>query len=631
MQDSPVIFIALAGIAGLILGLFLAGHFRGKHPGSGTISEKATSLHLALHIDDLVLHLVRETDAHVLLQHAAEWLHQFCKVTLVVAYQYDPATHELINPVVVGGTLTGLAQRLRLGYGLYGEVAQTRSASYVGQVLREPRLGATLKTIQTAYFMPLIHDVTLLGVLCLQTEEPSALNADRQVEYNQIAGLIAAFMMMAVRLKNSQQTITKFDRFQGIAQRLSYRLDSYQLLQEIVEAAREMLDTQMSVLLNMQPDSDELRPIAWAGISAETAALLHSRLKHDLKGIVAWAQQPARTANLRTDQRTASTSQSVVAGMLSELVVPVMYFDELYGVLAVETSEHRHFTDEETNLLNALASHAAIALHNARLFESLQQSKLELEKTVSDLVVARQQAENAQVAAVEANRLKTEFVNNMSHELRTPLNAVINFTRIVADGHAGTINEQQVQYLTFVHDSGQHLLGLINDILDLAKIEAGKMELRCEPSDLEPIIRGVMSTAVGLTRSKGLILKQEMAPDVPKLTIDAVRIRQVLLNLLSNAAKFTMQGGITVRVERRERDVVVSVQDTGIGIRAEDIPKVFEEFRQIDGSLARTETGTGLGMPISQRFVQLHGGEMWIESEVNVGTTIYFSLPLSEA
>src|SRR5262249_845382 len=154
---------------------------------------------------------------------------------------------------------------------------------------------------------------------------------------------------------------------------------------------------------------------AWSGISDETAALLRSRFKGDLKGLVAWARRPARTADLRRDQRTALATQAVVAGMLSELAVPVLHFDRLYGVLAVESNMHRYFTDEETNLLIALASQAGIALRNAQLFESLQHTNRQLEKTVADLVITQQQAENARLAAVEANKLKTAFINNMSH------------------------------------------------------------------------------------------------------------------------------------------------------------------------------------------------------------------------
>lgn len=148
------------------------------------------------------------------------------------------------------------------------------------------------------------------------------------------------------------------------------------------------------------------------------------------------------------------------------------------------------------------AAHAGIALRNARLFEQLEQRNAELQKANAALEISRQQAENARAAAVQANRLKTEFINNMSHELRTPLNAIINFTRLVMDGHAGAVTEQQRNYLGFVHEGGQHLLGLINDILDLAKIEAGKMELRREPTPLEPLLRGVMSTLIGLTKDK---------------------------------------------------------------------------------------------------------------------------------
>ncbi|HLY25480.1 MAG TPA: GAF domain-containing sensor histidine kinase, partial [Aggregatilineales bacterium] len=448
---------------------------------------------------------------------------------------------------------------------------------------------------------------------------------------DRLASFVSGLVATSVRLSNYEQAIKRFDRFQMLAQSLTDILDSKELLQEIVETAREMLDAQMSVLLDIDPDTGDLHPIAWSGITDEVASLMHSRYKEDLKGLVGWARRPARTADLRTDQRTALATHAVVAGMLSELAVPVLYSDKLFGVLAVETNVHRHFTDEETNLLSALAATAGIALRNAQLFESTQETNRALEKTVADLVISQQQAENARLAAVEANKLKTEFVNNMSHELRTPLNAVINFTRIVLDGHAGPVTDQQKEFLDHVHDSGQHLLGLINDILDLAKIEAGKMQLRREMTPIEPILRGVMSTAVGLTRDKGLVLKAEIAPELPPLDIDGVRIRQVLLNLLSNAAKFTPRGGITMRASVQDHGVLITVEDTGIGIKTEDIPKVFEEFRQIDGSLHRIETGTGLGMPISRRFVELHGGKMWIESEPGKGTTISFTLPIVAA
>src|SRR5260221_1862775 len=457
--------------------------------------ESVPALRVSPSLDDLALRLARESNTRELLHAAAEWLNSGERggngFPLVVIYRYDPATHELIDPVVVGREVPDLAPRLRLGAGMFGDVAQSRTPYYVERISREPRFGATARDMHTAYFVPLLEPQSsgLIGVLCVQSDKPGALGEDEQASLRQVSALISAQASTALRLENSEQVIKRFEQFQKLAQRLTDRLESAELFNEIAATAGEMLGTAMSVLLDIAPDGDEMRHIAWSGISDGSAAVLRSRYKEDLKGMVGWARLPARTPDLRTDQRTALASQAVVVGMLSELAVPVLHFDKLYGVLAVETDSHRHFTDEESRLLSALASHAGIALRNAQLFERLQHTNRQLEKTVADLVISRQQAENTRLAAVSANQLKSEFVNNMSHELRTPLNAVINFTRIVRDGLAGAVNDEQVQYLGYVHDSGQHLLGLIHDILDLAKIEAGKMDLRREATPARPILQ----------------------------------------------------------------------------------------------------------------------------------------------
>jgi signal transduction histidine kinase len=193
----------------------------------------------------------------------------------------------------------------------------------------------------------------------------------------------------------------------------------------------------------------------------------------------------------------------------------------------------------------------------------------------------------------------------------------------------GVSTEQQGMFQRRVLANAEHLLGLINDILDLAKIEAGRMELSPEATDLSLLLRGVMSTAIGLTSDKDLALELEIADDLPRVWIDKTRIRQVLLNMLSNAAKFTNTGGITLRARPTgDGFVQVSVQDTGIGIPQEKQHLVFEEFRQIDTELSREHTGTGLGMPISKKFVELHGGQMWFESTAGVGATFFFTVPL---
>jgi CheY-like chemotaxis protein len=216
----------------------------------------------------------------------------------------------------------------------------------------------------------------------------------------------------------------------------------------------------------------------------------------------------------------------------------------------------------------------------------------------------------------------------MSHELRTPLNSIIGFSRVILRGIDGPLTELQQADLTAIHNSGQHLLGLINDILDLSKIEAGKMELSLEDMDLADVVKGVMSTAIALVKDKSVELRQEVPADLPAIRADARRIRQVILNLVSNAAKFTEQGRITTRVELTPREVEVSVIDTGIGIPADKLEHVFEEFTQVDASTTRRAGGTGLGLAISRRFVEMHGGRMWVESKLGAGSRFAFNLPL---
>lgn len=231
----------------------------------------------------------------------------------------------------------------------------------------------------------------------------------------------------------------------------------------------------------------------------------------------------------------------------------------------------------------------------------------------------------------EADRVKSEFVATISHELRTPLNTIIGFAKFMLNGGAGPLTDMQRTDLTAIYSSGQHLLGLVNDILDLSKIEAGKITLDKERLDLHEITAGIMSSAIALVADKPIELKEEIASQLPPVCVDRKRVRQIILNLVSNAAKFTERGHIALRVkpltENGKPYILCAVEDTGLGIRPEDIPIIFEAFRQLDSSSTRHAQGTGLGLPISRRLAELHGGRMWVESELGVGSTFYFTLP----
>ena len=297
------------------------------------------------------------------------------------------------------------------------------------------------------------------------------------------------------------------------------------------------------------------------------------------------------------------------------LLVPIRVQDEILGVLAFEGSvAGRPWAEKDIEMAMAVSQQLAVTLQDARSAQLTQQALEEMR---------------------EADRLKTQFLANMSHELRTPLNSIIGFSRVILKGIDGPVNETQEQDLRAIHSAGLHLLGLINDILDVSKIEAGKMELTFGEVDLGEIVHGVMSTAMALVKEKPIELRTDLQEDLPLVQADSIRIRQILLNLVSNAAKFTDQGYIEVSAhlidEGGQREVLVAVEDTGSGISLVDQGKLFEPFSQVDASPTRKTGGTGLGLSICRHLVELHGGTIWVESTPAEGSVFYFTLPVEQA
>jgi signal transduction histidine kinase len=259
----------------------------------------------------------------------------------------------------------------------------------------------------------------------------------------------------------------------------------------------------------------------------------------------------------------------------------------------------------------------------------LYESQKEIQKAYQLLETTNIRLREAEAAAVKANELKTRFITNLSHELRTPLNAIINFSYILTKHRHGVVTPEQADYLNRIHNSGELLLQIVNDLLDLAKIEAGQMDLLREAVDLAAVSQSILPTISGLINDKPIQLRQEVAANLPKVWGDETRIRQVLLNLLGNAAKYTEEGMITLRISnKRDNFLMISVIDTGIGIKEQDFERIFEEFQQTEEAFALRKVGTGLGLPISKRFIELHGGQLWLESEVGRGSAFHFTLPI---
>ncbi|KAA3643457.1 MAG: GAF domain-containing protein [Chloroflexi bacterium] len=296
----------------------------------------------------------------------------------------------------------------------------------------------------------------------------------------------------------------------------------------------------------------------------------------------------------------------------AELAIPLKIGERVTGAMDVQSTDVNAFSDEDIIVLRTLADQIAVAVDNARSFQVTQQAVEEMR---------------------EIDRLKSQFLANMSHELRTPLNSIIGFSRVILKGIDGPVTDLQQQDLEAIHNSGQHLLDMINDILDLSKIDAGKMELNIEEVQVSEVIDSVMSTAGGLVKEKPIRLVNNTPTGLPSVYADRTRIRQVMINLLSNAAKFTDEGTITVDTSisantNGQAELMISVTDTGIGIAPEDHEKLFEPFSQVDASPTRKSGGSGLGLSISRRLVELQGGRIGLESSPEGGSTFYFTLPM---
>ncbi|RJQ53473.1 MAG: HAMP domain-containing protein [Desulfobacteraceae bacterium] len=367
------------------------------------------------------------------------------------------------------------------------------------------------------------------------------------------------------------------------------------------------------------------------------------RLGECLCGLAPIEKKPIYSMDISRDIRCVR-NESRESGLQSFAALPLQRGDRIIGVMGLASRSERNFSEQST-FLETLAGEAAISLENAILYEQIQRHADDLEKRVAERTA---ELEIAMEKAKEADQLKSAFLAAMSHELRTPLNSIIGFTGILLQGLVGALNEEQKKQLGMVKESAHHLLSLINDVLDISKIEAGQLDLFKEPFDLREAIVLAVKTLTPLAGKKGLSMEIDMPPEMGRITSDRRRVEQILINLINNAVKFTDKGKVSVHAEivdsdrasNRPEDCTGSTQkvkyaevkviDTGIGIKDEDIGRLFKAFQQIETGLARRFEGTGLGLSICKKLVGLLGGEIYAESAGSgKGSVFSFRLPLA--
>ncbi|MCR4407227.1 MAG: ATP-binding protein [Anaerolineae bacterium] len=387
-----------------------------------------------------------------------------------------------------------------------------------------------------------------------------------------------------------------------IGQAVTSVLDPDQLLERVVQVVKERFMYSCVAVYTAEDDGQYLRLRAAAG---EPAPFHGQRVLVKRSGPVGRAFREGRA--MVKSHNTSVTRNTPASYTRFEVILPLRLGNQTLGILDVQTTDEEGIDQDDVSVLQNVSNQVTIALENARAY-----------------AVERAAAERLR----ELDRSKRQFLANMSHELRTPLTNIIGFSRLMLKDIDGPLSEQQRNDLQIIYHNGQHLLGLINDLLDISQIEAGLMELEFREVNLAGLIRSVMTTISALVRDKDVVLREEVAADLPLVRADPARMRQVLLRLLANAAKFTKQGEIRVRAWADGEQAYVSVSDTGMGLSPEDKERIFERFEQVMLENGSRSNGAGLGLALSKEFIEMHGGKIWVESEVGQGTTFTFSLPL---
>jgi signal transduction histidine kinase/HAMP domain-containing protein len=475
--------------------------------------------------------------------------------------------------------------------------------------------------MRTALAVPLLKEGRLVGALTFHRRIVRAFSPEQIALLQTFADQaviaienVRLFTELQARTADLTRSVGELEALGEVSRVISSTLDLDRVLETIVSRANELAGTDGGAIFEFDEPTrrfhlratDKFPEGFVAGLRASAVAYGEGAV-----GRAAAERQPVQIGDVTDTAAYGGPVRDLLlaAGYRSLLAVPLLSEDEVVGALVVNRRVPGEFPARVVDLLRRFGTQSALAIQNARLFREIEDKSRELES---------------------ANRHKDEFLASMSHELRTPLNAVIGFSEVLLERMFGELNDKQEEYLNDILASGRHLLSLINDILDLAKIEAGRMELDVEDFELAPAIDNALVLIRERATRKGLNLGTTLPDGLGNVRGDQRKIKQVLVNLLSNAVKFTPEGGsIEVRAERVDGHVEVSIIDTGIGIASEDHDAVFEEFRQVGTDYAKKHEGTGLGLALSRKFVELHGGRIWLKSRPGEGSTFTFTIPVA--
>ena len=545
-------------------------------------------------------------------------------------YEFDESTQAFVPRANYGMSeelIEALREsRIRVGEGAVGHAARARAAVQIADLEREPHYA--LRFLIDAGFrallaVPMLREGRVIGGLVVRRklagEFPRA-TVDLLQTFATQSVIAIQNARLFLEIDEKSRALEELSRNQEQLSRLSTTLQEplslAEQLTQVLDAARQVVGLDRLYIWTLDPARDGLGVSAQAGFEpGDWQDLVGVTIPIDEAGAltaVCRTGEPLLFSEARPlpDEYRLRPPYSALAGLRvkSFLVIPMIARGRTVGVLAADNRRNRAaIPAHAVDLLQTFAAQAAVAVENARLFQEIQDKGRELEL---------------------ASKHKSQFLANMSHELRTPMNAVLGYTDLILDHIFGDVPEPIRETLERVKANGQHLLGLINDVLDLSRMEAGQLTLSLGDYAMGEVVHAVVAAVESLAAGKKLALKAIVPPDLPPGRGDERRLTQVLMNLAGNAIKFTDSGQVLIEARAAAGAFVVSVSDTGPGIAPADQQKIFEEFQQADSSSTRKKGGSGLGLSISRRIVELHGGRLWVESTPGEGSTFYFTVPL---
>jgi signal transduction histidine kinase len=499
-------------------------------------------------------------------------------------------------------------------------VAQTRKPIQIAD-LRESRgyldgdplpvAAVDVAGIRTLVVVPMLKENEFVGSIAIYRKEVRPFT-DKQIDLVTSFAAQAVIAIENVRLLNElRQSLQQQTATADVLKVISRSTFDLQTVLDTLTASAARL-CEADIVNLWRPKGAEFEISASHHASPEHKELLQNLTQKPGRGSCVGRTllegKPVHIHDIYNDPEYALTNVLKLRRIHTMLGVPLLREGVPIGVMALIRTEVQPFTDKQIELVSTFADQAVIAIENVRLFDEIQDKSRQL---------------------AEASKHKSQFLANMSHELRTPMNAILGYTELILDNIYGEPTEKMRGVLTRVQSNGKHLLGLINDVLDLSKIEAGQLTLSLADYSVKDIVHNVFSSVESLAKNKKLALTIDLPPKLPAAHGDERRLTQVLLNLVGNSIKFTDKGEVAIKAEAANGSFTLSVRDTGPGIAEADQRKIFEEFQQADSSTTKEKGGTGLGLAISKRIVEMHGGRLWVDSRLGHGSTFSFSVPLN--